>query len=224
MTPEQPGGPARRGPAATRCSTASPTPAPRRSRRTRGTPSRPPSRPARSPAPGPGSTVKTGGQRPDGRCSCRSSRVRRARPAHVGPDRRHRRRRRGRHRDPPDRHSQGARLHPGPGRAGLRRSGADPGRRSGAVLGVVAGNLVAVPLLADTEDLYGTVAADVAPGWTSPCSPARWRWSRVTASAAAARAGRLRTVDALAVGRTPGRRPRAVRRAGSPRGCRCPGR
>ena len=38
----------------------------------------------------------------------------------------------------------------------------------------------------------------------SRCSPGRWRWSPLTAWAAASRAGRLRTVDVLAVGRTPG--------------------
>ena len=31
---------------------------------------------------------------------------------------------------PPDRHPQGARVHPGPGRAGLHGPGADPRRRS----------------------------------------------------------------------------------------------
>ena len=74
---------------------------------------------------------------------------------------------------------------------------------AGAVLGVVAGNLVAVPLLADTEDLYGTVALTIAPWVDAAVLVGALAVVTVTASAAAGRAGRLSAVDALAVGRTP---------------------
>ena len=74
---------------------------------------------------------------------------------------------------------------------------------AGAVLGVVAGNLVAVPLLADTEDLYGTVALTIAPWVDVAVLVGALAVVTVTAAAAAGRAGRLSAVDALAVGRTP---------------------
>ena len=73
----------------------------------------------------------------------------------------------------------------------------------GAVLGVIAGNLIAVPLLADTEDLYGTVALTIAPWVDVAVLAGVLTVVTVTASAAAGRAGRLSAVDALAVGRTP---------------------
>ena len=73
----------------------------------------------------------------------------------------------------------------------------------GAVLGVVVGNLVAVPLLADTEDLYGTVALTIAPWVDAAVVVGALAVVTITASAAAGRAGRLSAVDALAVGRTP---------------------
>ena len=73
----------------------------------------------------------------------------------------------------------------------------------GAALGVVVGNLVAVPLLADTEDLYGTVALTIAPWVDIAVLVGALAVVTVTASAAAGRAGRLSAVDALAVGRTP---------------------
>ncbi|HET9944282.1 MAG TPA: FtsX-like permease family protein, partial [Actinomycetes bacterium] len=74
---------------------------------------------------------------------------------------------------------------------------------AGAVLGVVVGNLVAVPLLADTEDLYGTVALTIAPWVDVAVLVGALAVVTVTASAAAGRAGGLSAVDALAVGRTP---------------------
>ncbi len=77
---------------------------------------------------------------------------------------------------------------------------------AGALLGVVAGNLVAVPLLADTEDLYGTVALTVAPWVDAVVLLGALAVVALTASASAARAGRLSAVDALAVGRTPAAR------------------
>ena len=73
----------------------------------------------------------------------------------------------------------------------------------GAALGVVVGNLVAVPLLADTEDLYGTVALTIAPWVDIAVLVGALAVVTVTAAAAAGRAGRLSAVDALAVGRTP---------------------
>ena len=76
----------------------------------------------------------------------------------------------------------------------------------GAVLGVVAGNLIAIPLLARTEDLYGTVALTIAPWVDVVVLVGVLAIVTVTASAAAGRAGRLSAVDALAVGRTPAAR------------------
>ena len=76
----------------------------------------------------------------------------------------------------------------------------------GAVLGLVAGNLIAVPLLAETEDLYGTVALTIAPWVDVAVLAGVLAVVMVTASAAAGRAGRLSPVDALAVGRTPAAR------------------
>jgi putative ABC transport system permease protein len=74
---------------------------------------------------------------------------------------------------------------------------------AGALVGVAAGNLVAVPLLADTEDLYGTVALTIAPWVDVVALVGVLAVVTLTASAAAGRAGRLSSVDALAVGRTP---------------------
>ena len=65
-----------------------------------------------------------GGQRPDVAVRAVPADVRRSEPPPLRPDRRHGRRRRGRLDDPPHRHSQGARLHPVPGRAGVRRASA----------------------------------------------------------------------------------------------------
>jgi putative ABC transport system permease protein len=74
---------------------------------------------------------------------------------------------------------------------------------AGAVVGVVVGNLVAVPVLADTEDLYGSVALTIAPWVDVAVLVGALAVVTITASAAAGRAGRLSAVDALAVGRTP---------------------
>jgi len=73
----------------------------------------------------------------------------------------------------------------------------------GAALGLAAGNLIAVPLLSRTEDLYGTVSLTIAPWVDLAVLAAVLTLVTVTASAAAGRAGRLSAVDALAVGRTP---------------------
>jgi putative ABC transport system permease protein len=74
---------------------------------------------------------------------------------------------------------------------------------AGALVGIVAGNLIAVPLLADTEDLYGTVDLTIAPWVDVVAFVGVLAVVTVTAAAAAGRAGRLSSVDALAVGRTP---------------------
>ncbi|WIM99717.1 FtsX-like permease family protein [Actinoplanes oblitus] len=73
----------------------------------------------------------------------------------------------------------------------------------GAALGTVAGNLLAVPVLAKTNDLYGTDDSGVTPWLDVAVFAGVLALVTVTAWVAASRAGRLRTVDALAVGSTP---------------------
>ncbi|MEV1119400.1 FtsX-like permease family protein [Actinosynnema sp. NPDC049800] len=73
----------------------------------------------------------------------------------------------------------------------------------GTAIGVVAGNLLAIPVLAETEDVYGAVRLTVAPWVDVVVVVAALALVSVTAWASALRAGRLRTVDAIAVGRTP---------------------
>ncbi|MFF4590561.1 FtsX-like permease family protein [Streptomyces sp. NPDC001388] len=74
---------------------------------------------------------------------------------------------------------------------------------AGITVGVVLGNLLAVPLLTNTEAVYGTVSLSVA-WWVDIAVPAA---ALVVVGLAALipalRAGRLRTVEALAVGRSP---------------------
>ncbi|MET8982732.1 FtsX-like permease family protein [Streptomyces sp. NPDC004539] len=86
----------------------------------------------------------------------------------------------------------------------------------GAVLGVVAGRLLAVPVLAETEEVYGSTSPAVAPWVDAAVLAGALGLVAVTAWAGAWRAGRLRTVDALAAGRAarPGRGRGAVRLAG----------
>lgn len=73
----------------------------------------------------------------------------------------------------------------------------------GIASGVVLGNLLAVPLLSDTESVYGGVSLSAA-WWVDVAVPAA---ALVVVGLAALipalRAGRLRTVDAIAVGRVP---------------------
>ncbi|MFF2081391.1 FtsX-like permease family protein [Kitasatospora sp. NPDC058162] len=85
----------------------------------------------------------------------------------------------------------------------------------GTLLGVVAGNLLTVPVLATAGNLYGTDASGVAPWVDVAVAGGTLAAVALVAWAAAARAGRLRTVDALAVGRTAGttRRDALARRA-----------
>ncbi|BEL03514.1 hypothetical protein Q0Z83_017050 [Actinoplanes sichuanensis] len=73
----------------------------------------------------------------------------------------------------------------------------------GALIGVLAGNALAVPVLAQTNDLYGTSDSGVEPWVDVAVLAGMLGLVAVTALVAASRAGRLRTVDALAVGRTP---------------------
>ncbi|MFD3310856.1 FtsX-like permease family protein [Streptomyces sp. NPDC058694] len=86
----------------------------------------------------------------------------------------------------------------------------------GIALGVVLGNLLAVPLLDDTEQVYGTASLTVA-WWVDVVVPvAALVVVGVAALVPALRAGRLRTVEAIAVGRAPrtGRGQWAHRMAG----------
>ncbi|GIG88642.1 ABC transporter permease [Plantactinospora endophytica] len=74
----------------------------------------------------------------------------------------------------------------------------------GALLGVVAGNLLVLPVLAQTNAVYGTSDSGVTPSVNVLVLVGALAVVAVTAWAAASRAGRLRTVEVLAVGRTPG--------------------
>ncbi|MFB6674832.1 ABC transporter permease [Streptomyces sp. NPDC056390] len=72
----------------------------------------------------------------------------------------------------------------------------------GTALGVLAGHLLAVPVLAETEEVYGTSSLAIAPWVDLAVIAGVLGLVAATAWAGAWRAGRLRTVDALAVGRT----------------------
>ncbi|MFF7656737.1 ABC transporter permease [Streptomyces sp. NPDC007983] len=86
----------------------------------------------------------------------------------------------------------------------------------GTALGVLVGHLLAVPVLAETGEVYGTSSPAIAPWVDLAVIAGVLGLVAVTAWASAWRAGRLRTVDALAVGRTAsaGRGRWAVRMAG----------
>lgn len=73
----------------------------------------------------------------------------------------------------------------------------------GTAIGVGAGNALAVPVLSAANQVYGTNTSGVAPWVDVAVVAGALGMTAVTAWAAALRAGRLRTVDALAVGRTP---------------------
>lgn len=72
----------------------------------------------------------------------------------------------------------------------------------GTALGVLAGHLLAVPVLAEAEEVYGTSSLSIAPWVDLAVIAGVLCLVAATAWASAWRAGRLRTVDALAVGRT----------------------
>lgn len=87
---------------------------------------------------------------------------------------------------------------------------------AGILLGVVLGNLLAVPLLEDTEQVYGTASLTVA-WWVDVVVPlVALLIVGMAALLPALRAGRLHTVEAIAVGRAPrtGRGQWAHRAAG----------
>ncbi|MFI6894078.1 ABC transporter permease [Streptomyces sp. NPDC050256] len=86
----------------------------------------------------------------------------------------------------------------------------------GTALGVAAGHLLAVPVLAEAEEVYGTSSLTIAPWVDLTVIAGVLGLVAATAWASAWRAGRLRTVDALAVGRTAsaGRGRWAARAAG----------
>ncbi|MGI5192839.1 ABC transporter permease [Streptomyces sp. CA-288835] len=86
----------------------------------------------------------------------------------------------------------------------------------GIALGVVLGNLLAVPLLDDTEQVYGTASLSVAWWVDVLVLVAALLVVGIAALVPALRAGRLRTVEAIAVGRAPrtGRGQWAHRAAG----------
>ena len=74
----------------------------------------------------------------------------------------------------------------------------------GAALGVVLGNLLALPLLGEAEQVYGSAGLSVA-WWVDLAVPAAALAVVVVAALVPAlRAGRLRTTEAIAVGRAPG--------------------
>ncbi|UWZ59889.1 ABC transporter permease [Dactylosporangium aurantiacum] len=73
----------------------------------------------------------------------------------------------------------------------------------GTVLGVVLGNLAAVPVLRDESEAFGTATMTIEP-WVSVVVPVVALVAvAATAFVPALRAGRLHTVGALSVGRTP---------------------
>ncbi|MDN3029095.1 FtsX-like permease family protein [Streptomyces sp. S.PB5] len=87
---------------------------------------------------------------------------------------------------------------------------------AGIALGVVLGNLMALPLLEDTETVYGTVSLTVAWWVDVLVAGGALLVVGIAALVPALRAGRLRTVEAIAVGRAPrtGRGQWAHRAAG----------
>ncbi|MFJ9247623.1 ABC transporter permease [Streptomyces sp. NPDC101776] len=75
---------------------------------------------------------------------------------------------------------------------------------AGATLGTAAGHLLATPVLSDTADAYGTAGLGIEFWADAAVIGGVLTIVTLTACATAWRAGHLRTVDALTVGRTPG--------------------
>jgi putative ABC transport system permease protein len=73
----------------------------------------------------------------------------------------------------------------------------------GAALGLAAGNLLAIPALAHAETAYGTGTLTIPVRIDAAVTASVLALVTATAWALALRAGRLRTIDALAVGRAP---------------------
>lgn len=73
----------------------------------------------------------------------------------------------------------------------------------GTALGVVVGNLLAIPVMAQTTEAYGSTPLAVTPWVNVVVIALVLGVVALAAWASAWRAGRLRTVDAIAVGRTP---------------------
>ncbi|MGI5228798.1 ABC transporter permease [Actinoallomurus sp. CA-142502] len=73
----------------------------------------------------------------------------------------------------------------------------------GTAIGAVSGDALAIPVLSTTAQVYGATTAGVAPWVDAAVIAGVLGLVTIIAWAAALRAGRLRTVDALAVGRTP---------------------
>ncbi|MFE9742734.1 ABC transporter permease [Streptomyces sp. NPDC006477] len=72
----------------------------------------------------------------------------------------------------------------------------------GTAVGVLAGHLLAVPVLAEIEEVYGSSSLAIAPWVDASVVAGVLGLVAATSWASAWRAGRLRTVDALAVGRS----------------------
>ncbi|GAA2332761.1 hypothetical protein GCM10010431_64630 [Streptomyces kunmingensis] len=73
----------------------------------------------------------------------------------------------------------------------------------GTAAGVVVGHLLVVPVLSEAADAYGTTPSGIAPWVDVTVIAGTLAVVAATAWAGARRAGRLRTVDALALGRGP---------------------
>jgi putative ABC transport system permease protein len=86
----------------------------------------------------------------------------------------------------------------------------------GTLLGVAVGHLLAVPVLAETAEVHGGTVLAVTPWVDATVAGGALALVAATAWASAWRAGRLRTVDAIAVGGSarPGRGGAVVRWAG----------
>ncbi|BCJ37130.1 hypothetical protein Athai_46330 [Actinocatenispora thailandica] len=74
---------------------------------------------------------------------------------------------------------------------------------AGILLGLVLGNLLAIPVMGDTAEVYGVGRAGIDPRVDVLVAAVALLCIGVSAGVPARRAGNLRTVEAIAVGRTP---------------------